>query len=194
VASKLIIDEREFGDVTVLTLRGQILLDDGDLVFRKKIHELVDSGRVKIVVNLAEVDYIDSAGIGMIVGKLKTVRERSGDMKLLNLNTRGQRVFGITKLVFVFETFDNERARRQELRVGILTLQVIHQQVFEEPASRQLRHLVERARLFEEVRGVLDEDQLSASPHARHRLAVQANHFFVTRPDHEQCWRGNALE
>jgi anti-sigma B factor antagonist len=110
VASKLIIDEREFGDVTVLTLRGQILLDDGDLVFRRKIHELVDGGHVKIVVNLAEVDYIDSAGIGMVVGKLKTVRERGGDMKLLNLNTRGQRVFGITKLVFVFETFDNETA------------------------------------------------------------------------------------
>ncbi|HVQ40952.1 MAG TPA: STAS domain-containing protein [Vicinamibacterales bacterium] len=110
MSSKLIIDEREFGDVTVLTLRGQILLDDGDLVFRRKIHELVDGGHVKIVVNLAEVDYIDSAGIGMVVGKLKTVRERGGDMKLLNLNTRGQRVFGITKLVFVFETFDNEKA------------------------------------------------------------------------------------
>ena len=110
MASRLIIEEQEFGDVTVLTLRGQILLDDGDLVFRRKIHELVDGGRVKIVVNLAEVDYIDSAGIGMVVGKLKTVRERGGDMKLLNLNTRGQRVFGITKLVFVFETFDNERA------------------------------------------------------------------------------------
>ena len=110
MASKLIIEEREFGDVTVLTLRGQILLDDGDLVFRRKIHDLVDGGHVKIVVNLAEVDYIDSAGIGMVVGKLKTVRERGGDMKLLNLNTRGQRVFGITKLVFVFETFDNEKA------------------------------------------------------------------------------------
>ena len=110
MSSKLIIEEREFGDVTVLTLRGQILLDDGDLVFRSKIYELVDSGHVKIVVNLAAVDYIDSAGIGMVVGKLKTVRERGGDMKLLNLNTRGQRVFGITKLVFVFETFDNEKA------------------------------------------------------------------------------------
>lgn len=110
MASKLTIEEREFGDVTVLVLRGQLLLDDGDLVFRRKIHELVGRGRVKIVVNLAEVDYIDSAGVGMIVGKLKTVRERAGDMRLLNLNTRGQRVFGITKLVFVFETFDNEDA------------------------------------------------------------------------------------
>ena len=110
MASKLLIEEREFGDVTVLTLRGQILLDDGDLLFRRKIHELLDNGRVKIVVNLSEVDYIDSAGVGMIVGKLKTVRERKGDMKLLQLNTRGQRIFGITKLVFVFEVFENQDA------------------------------------------------------------------------------------
>ena len=110
MASKLTIEEREFGDVTVLILRGQILLDDGDLVFRRKIHELIEKGRVKIVVGLSEVDYIDSAGVGMIVGKLKTVREKHGDMKLLNLNTRGQRVFGIPKLVFVFEVFDSEEA------------------------------------------------------------------------------------
>ena len=110
MASKLLIEEREFGDVTVLLLRGQILLDDGDLLFRRKVHELIDRGRVKLVVNLSEVDYIDSAGVGMVVGKLKTVRERGGDMKLLNLNVRGQRIFGITKLVFVFETFENEDA------------------------------------------------------------------------------------
>lgn len=110
MASKLLIEEREFGDVTLLLLRGQILLDDGDLLFRRKVHELIDRGRVKLVVNLSEVDYIDSAGVGMVVGKLKTVRERGGDMKLLNLNLRGQRIFGITKLVFVFETFDNEDA------------------------------------------------------------------------------------
>ena len=110
MASKLVIDERSVGDVIVLTLRGQILLDDGDLLFRRKIHELIENGRAKIVVNLSEVDYIDSAGVGMIVGKLKTVREKGGDMKLLNLNTRGQRIFGITKLVFVFEVFDTEDA------------------------------------------------------------------------------------
>ena len=108
--SKLAIVERETGDVTVLTLTGQVILDDGDLVFRQKIHELVDRGRVKVVVDLSAVDYIDSAGIGMIVGKLKTVRERNGDMKLLHLNRRGLRVFGITKLVFVFETFEDEEA------------------------------------------------------------------------------------
>ena len=106
--SKLNIDESEAGDVTVLKLSGQLILDDGDLVFRKRIHDLVDRGRNKVVLDLGGVDYIDSAGIGMIVGKLKTVRERGGDMKLVHLNPRGLRIFGITKLLLVFESFENE--------------------------------------------------------------------------------------
>jgi anti-sigma B factor antagonist len=113
MSSKLAIAERESGDITILTLSGQLVLDDGDLAFRKKIHELVDRGRVRIVVDLivvdlGEVTYIDSAGVGMVVSKLKTLRERGGDMKLLNLNVRGLRIFGITKLMFVFDTFDSE--------------------------------------------------------------------------------------
>ena len=105
--SKLRIDEREAGDVTILSLSGELILDDGDLVFRKKIHELVDRGRPRVVLDFGNVSYIDSAGIGMVVGKLKTVRERGGDMKLLNLTARGLRVFGITKLMVVFESFEN---------------------------------------------------------------------------------------
>jgi anti-anti-sigma factor len=108
MSSKLAIAERESGDVTILKLSGQLVLDDGDLSFRKTIHELVDRGRTKIVVDLEAVTYIDSAGIGMVVSKLKTLRERGGDMKLLNLNLRGLRVFGITKLMFVFDTFNSE--------------------------------------------------------------------------------------
>ncbi len=106
--SKLLIDEREVGDVTILVLSGQLVLDDGDLALRRRIHELVDRGRIKIVLDMAAVTYIDSAGVGMVVGKLKTVRERGGDMKLLNLNLRGLRVFGMTRLLFVFDTFETE--------------------------------------------------------------------------------------
>src|SRR5678816_1477875 len=108
MSSKLALAERESGDVTILTLSGQLVLDDGDLAFRKKIHELVERGRTKVVVDFDAVTYIDSAGIGMVVSKLKTLRERGGDMKLLNLNMRGLRVFGITKLMFVFATFNSE--------------------------------------------------------------------------------------
>jgi len=108
MASKLAITEHDADDVTVLTMTGQILLDDGDLAFRQRIHDLIDRGRVKVVLEMAGVTYIDSAGIGMIAGKLKTLREHGGDMKLANLTTRGQRVFGMAKLLLLFETFETE--------------------------------------------------------------------------------------
>lgn len=107
-ASKLTIDERESGDVTILTLTGQMLLDDGDLAFRQRVHDLIDRRRTKILLELGGLTYIDSAGIGMVAGKLKTLREQGGDMKLLHLTTRGQRVFGMAKLLLMFETFDSE--------------------------------------------------------------------------------------
>jgi anti-sigma B factor antagonist len=71
--SKLKVEERQAGDVTVLVLSGEMLLDDGDLVFRKLIHEQLEKGHVKILVDLAGVTYIDSSGVGMMAAKLKTV-------------------------------------------------------------------------------------------------------------------------
>jgi anti-sigma B factor antagonist len=106
--SKLSIAERESGDVTILVLTGQILLDDGDLAIRQRVHDLLDRGRVKLLLDMGGVTYIDSAGVGMLAGKLQTVRERGGDMKLVNLTSRGQRLFGIMKLHLAFEAFDNE--------------------------------------------------------------------------------------
>ena len=106
--SKLDIQERQEGDVTVLTLTGQITLDDGDLLFRKHVHDLLDQGRTKIVVDMAGVTYVDSAGVGMLAGKLKTVRERGGDLKLARLTSKGQRVLGMMKLLIAFETFDDD--------------------------------------------------------------------------------------
>ena len=117
--SKLAIAEREAGDVTILTLRGQMLLDDGDLAFRRHIHDLVDRHRVKVVVDLGGVTYMDSAGIGMIAAKVKTLREQHGDMKLLNLTTRGQRVFGVAKLHLLFEIFDNEEAAVRSFQFNV---------------------------------------------------------------------------
>ena len=108
--SKLAIDERHAGDVTVLILNGQMLLDDGDLAFRKRIHDLVDGGCSKVVLDLGGVNYIDSSGVGMIVAKLKTLKEKGGDMKLLHLNPRAESLFGMLKLLIVFERFDDEAA------------------------------------------------------------------------------------
>ena len=106
--SRLDIQERHEGDVTVLTLSGQITLDDGDLLFRKRVHDLIDQSRTKIVADLAHVTYIDSAGVGMLAGKLKTVREKGGDLKLACISGKSQRVLGMMKLLLAFETFDDE--------------------------------------------------------------------------------------
>jgi anti-sigma B factor antagonist len=106
--SKLRVEEREAGDVTILILAGEILLDDGDLVFRKVIHDLVEKGRVKILVDLAGVTYIDSSGVGMMAAKLKTARDKGGDIRLMNLTSRGQRLLSLLKLRSTFETFDDE--------------------------------------------------------------------------------------
>ena len=108
--SKLTIEERQTGEVTVLVLAGQMLLDDGDLAFRKRIHDLINRGATKIVLDLGAVTYIDSSGVGMLAAKLKTLKENGGDMKLLHLNRRAESLLGMLKLLMVFETFQDEAA------------------------------------------------------------------------------------
>ena len=108
--SKLTIEERQTGDVTVLVLAGQMLLDDGDLAFGKRIRELIGGGRAKIVLDLGGLTYIDSSGVGMIVFQQKALRQSGGDMKLLHLNRRSETLFGMLKLLIVFETFEDEAA------------------------------------------------------------------------------------
>ena len=106
--SKLQITERQAGDVTVLELAGEITLDDGDLVFRRKVHELLDAGRIKILLDVGGVTKIDSAGVGMLVAKLKTAREYHGEMKLLHLTSRSSRVFGMMRILTTFEALEDE--------------------------------------------------------------------------------------
>jgi anti-sigma B factor antagonist len=106
--SKLQIEERHIEDVTVLTLSGQMLLDDGDLAFRQRVEALINSGRVKILVDLEGVTQIDSSGVGMMVAQLKNVQRHGGDIRLLRLNARGKRLFRLLKLRLAFETFDDE--------------------------------------------------------------------------------------
>jgi anti-anti-sigma factor len=108
--SKLTIEERETGDVTVLVLSGQMLLDDGDLAFGRRVSDLIDRGRAKIVLDLEGVTYIDSSGVGMIVFQQKALRQSGGDMKLLRLNRRAETLFGMLKLLIVFERFEDEAA------------------------------------------------------------------------------------
>lgn len=108
--SKLSIEERCAGDVTILLLAGQMVLDDGDLAFGRRVRELVDRGIVKVVLDLGGVTYIDSSGVGMMVAKLKTLKEKGGDMRLLHLDRRAESLLGMLKLLVVFETFQDEAA------------------------------------------------------------------------------------
>jgi anti-sigma B factor antagonist len=100
--------ERSVGDVTVLDLKGRLLLGDGDDLFRDTVNQLVQLGRRKILLNLDEVTHIDSAGLGMMVSKYITLHKRDGQLKLCHLHVRSFRVLHITKLLTVFESFSSE--------------------------------------------------------------------------------------
>src|SRR6202051_5079696 len=102
------IEERAVGDVVVLDLKGRVTLGDGDELLKDKVNSLVNQGQKKIVLNLAEVPYIDSAGLGEIVRTYTTVSRQGGSLKLLGLTNRITDLLSITKLLTVFETFDSE--------------------------------------------------------------------------------------
>lgn len=100
--------ERSVGDVTVLALKGRLILGDGDELLRDTIDKLVQRGSRKILLNLDEVTHIDSAGLGMMVSKYITLHKRDGQYKLCHLHMRSFRVLNITKLLSVFESFSSE--------------------------------------------------------------------------------------
>ena len=102
------IEERAVGDVVVLDLKGRVTLGDGDELLKDKVNSIVNRGFKKIVLNLAEVPYVDSAGLGEIVRTYTTVSRQGGSLKLLNLTKRISDLLSITKLLTVFETFDTE--------------------------------------------------------------------------------------
>ena len=102
------IEERAVGDVVILDLKGKITLGEGDELLKDKVNSLVNQGHRKIVLNLADVPYIDSAGLGEVVRTYTTVSRQGGSLKLLNLTKRITDLLAITKLLTVFETFESE--------------------------------------------------------------------------------------
>ena len=104
-----IVEERA-GDVTLLRLKGRLELDDGDLVLRKHVDDLVAAGRVNVVLDMTDVTRMDSAGIGMLVGKYMTVKNRGGMLRLLHLTDKTSRLLHVTRLETVFEIFEDEAA------------------------------------------------------------------------------------
>ncbi|MBI4894007.1 MAG: STAS domain-containing protein [Acidobacteria bacterium] len=99
---------RQVGEVTVIDAAGRITLGEGSSTFRDSVKEMVNAGQKKILLNLGDVSYIDSSGIGELVSGFTTVSNAGGSLKLLNLTKRIQDLLQITKLYTVFEVFDDE--------------------------------------------------------------------------------------
>jgi|SRR6187397_74177 len=102
------IEERVVGNVTILDLKGKITLGEGDEALKDKVHSLMNQDKKRILLNLAGVPYIDSAGLGEVVRTYTTVSRQGGQLKLVNLTKRITDLLMITKLLTVFETFDTE--------------------------------------------------------------------------------------
>jgi anti-sigma B factor antagonist len=102
------ISERNDGKVTVLNLSGKITLGEGDMLLKDKLHSLLNQGRKDVLLNLAQVSYVDSAGLGAIVGAYTTMTREGGSLKLANITKKLQDLLSITKLLTVFDTFESE--------------------------------------------------------------------------------------
>ncbi len=102
------IEERIVNSVTILDLKGKLILGEGDEMLRDKVNSLVHQGHKNILLNLEGVPYIDSAGLGEVVRTYTTVSRQGGKLKLLHLTKRIQDLLSITKLLTVFETYDSE--------------------------------------------------------------------------------------
>ena len=106
--AELEVKERQAGDVTILDLRGEVRIGEGSIALRDAIRNLADSGRQKLLLNLAGVSYIDSSGIGELIANYTTVSRQGGQLKLLKLTDRVQNLLVITKLLTVFDAYDDE--------------------------------------------------------------------------------------
>ena len=106
--AELDVKERQAGDVTILDLRGEVRIGEGSIALRDAIRQLADSGKKKLLLNLAGVSYIDSSGIGELIANYTTISRDGGQLKLLNLTEKIQNLLVITKLLTVFDAYDSE--------------------------------------------------------------------------------------
>ena len=102
------IKERALENVVVLDLKGKLTIGEGDELLKETIQKLMDQGHSKLLLNLADVPYVDSAGLGEIVRTYTTVSRQGGSLKLVNLTKRITDLLAITKLLTVFDTFESE--------------------------------------------------------------------------------------
>ncbi|MER3429246.1 MAG: anti-sigma factor antagonist [Pyrinomonas sp.] len=106
--AELNIKERQAGDVTILDLSGKITIGEGSVALRSAIRRLLSEGKKKILLNLGGVSYVDSSGIGELVSSYTAVNKEGGQLKLLNLTQKIQDLLAITKLLTVFDVYEDE--------------------------------------------------------------------------------------
>ncbi|HTX16205.1 MAG TPA: STAS domain-containing protein [Candidatus Baltobacteraceae bacterium] len=105
--------DREVNGVSVIDLEGRIVLGDESNSFRERVKSLLAAGKKKIVLNLANVSYIDSAGLGTLVATFHSARSQGATLKLAHLGQKFKEVLQVTKLMTVFDTYDTEAAAIQ---------------------------------------------------------------------------------
>jgi anti-sigma B factor antagonist len=106
--AELDLKERQAGDVTILDLTGDVRMGEGSIALRDTIKKLGDEGKNKVLLNLAGVKYVDSSGIGELIANYTTIKRQGGQLKLLKLTDRVQNLLVITKLLTVFDAYDDE--------------------------------------------------------------------------------------
>ena len=102
------IDTRSVNGVTILEIHGKVTIGEGSREIRKKIPELLDGGNKDILLDLGDVSYVDSSGIGELVSSYTTVTNQGGQFKLLHLTKKIRELLAITKLLTVFDCYDDE--------------------------------------------------------------------------------------
>ena len=106
--AELNITERQAGDITILDMSGKVTIGEGSVALRTTIRRLLGEGKKKILLNLGQVGYVDSSGIGELVSSFTAVNKEGGTLKLLNLTQKIQDLLAITKLLTVFDVYDSE--------------------------------------------------------------------------------------
>ena len=106
--AELNIRERQAGDVTVIDMEGKITIGEGSVAVRSAVRRLLEEGKKKILLNLAGVSYVDSSGIGELVSSFTTINREGGQLKLLNLTQKIRDLLAITKLLTVFDVYEDE--------------------------------------------------------------------------------------
>jgi anti-sigma B factor antagonist len=103
------IETRTIGDIQILDCSGKITLGEGTMTVRNAVRDILKNNGKKIILNLSDVNYIDSSGVGELVSTYTTVTNSGGKLKLLNLTKKIQELLAITKLLTVFDVYDSEQ-------------------------------------------------------------------------------------